>query len=264
MKKTSKVLGAIGLSAALAIGCALPAFAEGEPAGSLSEINGNTYSNTSLPSGTGTDGTTVGVKSYISNISVQVPLEAIVYADVVGSTTAGEGLKCPSSDVYKLTNKSTSLDLKVSKIDWDFCKNASDTYITGWKIVNDSSLAKAGTPDSKLPNESGDNFGNLYITLEGNSGTKMQLKENKKAEAVNVGETLNWVLPKQSVDNAGTITDNPYSITMKGSNSQLLNQVKDGMHMEVFKIKYTFAPSVDAVEGVVDSPHPVPTTPAGA
>ncbi|WP_165063059.1 hypothetical protein [Adlercreutzia sp. ZJ154] len=268
MKKTSKVLGAIGLSAALAIGCALPAFADDYEGYLANSKDDPKYHEQSLAGTDEGDGTTVGVKSYISNISVQVPLEAIVYADVVGGN-----LNCPSASVYTLTNNSTSLDLKVTGITWDYCKKGTDgSNASGWKIVNDNNMAKINTDSNVLPKAEEfpagtDLFGNLYVTLKGadmtvpnpsggsaiTTGATMQLKDDKSvAEATDSAE-LNWIVSKQTV-NASGVVDSPtkYQITMAGSNSQLLNQVKGGTHMEVFKVKYTFEPSVKAVAGTTD------------
>lgn len=116
MKKTSKVLGAVALSAALAAGSAMPAFATG-PYGAGEGEGGTSWDSTTwdpndhegFPS-IGTDGTdqemaeavtdnkgttssNVWVDTFIDNLSVTVPLNVKVMA-----TASGGALKAQPSD----------------------------------------------------------------------------------------------------------------------------------------------------------------------
>lgn len=95
MKTTSKILGAVGLSAALAVGCAMPAFAAptfGEDLVGQNE-DGTTEMADSVTENKGSTSSNVWVDTYVDNLSVTVPLNV----KVVTKASGGELKAVPST-----------------------------------------------------------------------------------------------------------------------------------------------------------------------
>lgn len=102
MKK--QVFGAILLSAALAVGTAMPAFAAGSTDTVHSKGNVGSNSDYTISSVAGNGGqTTVNVSTVITQINVSVPLTVSFYAETGGGT-----LGVPDDGIYKLENHSAN------------------------------------------------------------------------------------------------------------------------------------------------------------
>lgn len=126
MKKTSKILGTIGLSAALAFGCAMPAFATapefGEDLVGLDEA-GNTEMGATVTENKGTTSSNVWVDTYVDNLSVTVPLNVKVVTKASGGAlkaTPSTGVKdYDGTDLtmsgYRIENYS-GLNVKITNI----------------------------------------------------------------------------------------------------------------------------------------------------
>ncbi|WP_165061979.1 hypothetical protein [Adlercreutzia sp. ZJ154] len=144
MKKTSKLLGAIGLSAALAIGTAVPAFA----ATTQWTDAGNNDETTALGSlvedgtkGEIADGsnssTKVHIGTNISQLSVQVPIKLYLATE-----SAGGALIAPSAGTYTIKNYTTTADIFVTKVQCDY--STGNAAGKDWLLVEDGALVGAG------------------------------------------------------------------------------------------------------------------------
>lgn len=122
MKKTSKLFGAVALSAALAMGCAVPALASTADGTDV----GTTMSTPKEPgdTGEGHEGmhTDVSVKTKIGQISVSVPLTVTIVAPTEGGAVAAPsaGLKDVAAGTatikgYRIENTS-SFPVEISKV----------------------------------------------------------------------------------------------------------------------------------------------------
>ncbi|WP_165253288.1 hypothetical protein [Adlercreutzia sp. ZJ304] len=127
MKKTSKIFGAVALSAALAMGCAVPAFAA-----DLGSGDGTVDASTDNPVVNSAVSTDVKVKARISQIDVTVPLNVTIVADA-----AGGPLGVPSEGIKTFT-----------------AQNTAD--ISGYRIENESSFPVAITNIATTDSSSGD------------------------------------------------------------------------------------------------------------
>ncbi|WP_251212111.1 hypothetical protein [Adlercreutzia murintestinalis] len=109
--KKSKLIGAVALSSVLALGCALPAFADpyGTKVGEMDSRNDLKQHDDSM-------GTDVNIATMITNISVAVPLDLTIVTD-----SAGGAIMAPSSGVKTLD---TSGNL------------VADDPISGYRIEN--------------------------------------------------------------------------------------------------------------------------------
>ncbi|WP_165062628.1 hypothetical protein [Adlercreutzia sp. ZJ154] len=99
MKKTRKLMGAFALSAALAIGCAMPAFAAA-----------GDYDGESPFYGAKTDVFLQGVADSQQQISITVPVNLTLSAPQAGGT-----ITAPSAAAYTITNRGTT-PVKVSEV----------------------------------------------------------------------------------------------------------------------------------------------------
>lgn len=102
MKK--QIFGAILLSAALAVGTAMPAFAAGstDTTGDTGSVGSDSDYTISSVAGSGGE-TTVNINTVITQISVTVPLEVGFNAETGGGTVG-----VPSDGTYKLKNNSAN------------------------------------------------------------------------------------------------------------------------------------------------------------
>lgn len=110
--KKSKMIGAIALSTALALGCAVPAFADpyGTKMGEMDHQDELKQHDDSM-------GTDVNVATMITNISVAVPLDLTIVAD-----SAGGPIAAPSAGVKQLDSTGNMV--------------TADDAITGYRIEN--------------------------------------------------------------------------------------------------------------------------------
>lgn len=156
MKKTSKLFGAVACSAALAIGCAMPAFAvEEAPAGTNPEASVSTdVEKFTTDNNVTTASTSVDVLYQAKQIKAEVPLKVTIVASGAPGT-AGDVL-APKASEYKITNTGTDTTsyakIKVSKVDTTVDANGD------WALVN---AVTTSTPASK---------GELALTLKGSTG----------------------------------------------------------------------------------------------
>lgn len=178
MKKSSKILGSVALSAALVMGTAAPAFADNTEVpndlttGDRNVTNGSVTLENTKENGAST---VVTVSTYTSQLNVTVPLYLPIYLD-----TAGTDSMVPADGKYYIKNNSP-IDVTVSSAKY---RNVSSNLT----INNDLSM---------------DNVYNMKITpLAGNAGydnsaTALEMNSTD-ANANFKGVQLNWKIAKVS------------------------------------------------------------------
>lgn len=168
MKKTSKLFGAMALSAALAVGTAMPAFAapdidaNGDP---QPVVEWTTDDDGNIKPDTIKDGSDSSTPVYIdvkkSNINVAVPIELRLVAE-----TAGGPLVCPSNDVYGVYNYSTNTAVYINKVETVYNEDANKDG-ANWLLVQDGALVGDGV-ESAI---GGPAYGNLMVELSAPSAS---------------------------------------------------------------------------------------------
>ena len=154
MKKTSKLFGSIALSAALALGTMVPAFA----------ATATVFAASTGPNpfdGDQNADTTVSVYYNPDQLSATVPLYVTVVA-TNGVANQAENVICPTPEMYAIENTSATPDIKVAEV--------KTTPKTGWML---SSANPTGTGVK----------GSLDMTLQATDVTG----SNATAETVNLG-----------------------------------------------------------------------------
>lgn len=260
MKKTSKALSGIALSAALALGCAAPAFA------APSNVDG--------PYGTevgenqeyvlkqnGTMGTDVKIATVVTNINVAVPLTITIVADA-----SGTDILAPSAGLKTYDASTGTLP-------------ADGTGITGYRIENYSTYPVAIKGVTVTDNSDGDwalvesiaadnltktgQYGDLALTLTPSAAKAVNavatVNEGDKSGGNNVvslfsaltsAQTPGWIVDRQVSATEPAIM----GLTLAGTNSALKNVNDDSVLLgssddpletdplrpdEAFKITYT-------------------------
>lgn len=183
MKK--KVLATAALTAALAFGTAVPAFA----AESATEDTAFTKDQT----------TTVSIETNTDQLSASIPIKMTVVAPA-----GGGDIKAPGSDAYKITNNSlipiyvTSLTGGEKDAGWKLVSAISDTVAgTVGDIqmsVNGTSVASGNTAsivgEAMKVNEKGNEAGNvLGLTVAGKT-TPVKSTSDSAVEAVTITYTI--------------------------------------------------------------------------
>lgn len=242
MKKSCKIFSAIALSAILAMGTAMPAFAK-----ETSEVNAGDATNaTNYNRGEGAQ-TNVNIATYSSNYSVTIPL----YAPFLLDTAGGQGMS-PSN--YYIQNQGNS-DVFVTQIDWEMNTGYQNDWTFGTAWASSAAIAvnpKSGTTDNPT-------YGSFVIKLSPNAfdgrnidtvveeaaagkdttkGSTSTLADNKKpqwhlkhADLTETDQTSNAYLGKNMID-----------LDVRGS---VLAKSLTATQTEVAAIKYTVATSVN-------------------
>lgn len=216
MKKTSKLFGAIALSTALAMGCAVPAFATDPTVGG--SIEGTDMSTPDAPGDTDHDGmhTDVAVKTQISNISVAVPLNVTIVASSEGGT-----INAPSAGVKNITGGTASVSgyriENTSSFPVEIVDVASAAAGTEWAIsgttYNKGLLTMTLAP-SAVSNAVGGNAQNATGVNEGD-----RTGAQKSINIDGTSQTAGWKIA------GGGSTTNPriMGLSLAGTSSALKN-----------------------------------------
>ena len=225
MKKTSKIMSAVALSAALAIGTAMPAFAATTSKGTEGEMemDGSAVKTEEVSTDGESGETSVHMKTEVSNISVTVPVKAYLYAETVGGN-----LGTPSKTAYRLVNTSTTTDAYIRSIAVD------NTAASEWLLTTDTTKVGAGVQAS------GVTCGNILVNMAieyKNSGNQTMSEPAfalDTAAAKTLTKTDGTFIPHMPKNN-GEI-----NIDLSGQSSMLNDQIADGATtQEAFKITYT-------------------------
>ncbi len=207
MKKTSKLFGAIALSATLAMGCALPAFAA-ETAGATDDIEAseddttiNKVEGEELTAGT--KNTVVKVSTHTSQITVTVPIALPVVADTAG----GFGL---SPNNYGITNGSVP-DIEVTGASWNIVDDAK----AKWNLGSEEFAEIGGDPvlftkdDDDQTEGSAPSMGTLFLALTpGAMAEDGTWTDTADAVSLNISSsTVGTSTKKQTFTQKGTQSD---------------------------------------------------------
>lgn len=235
MKATSKTLGALALSATLAMGCAVPAFAADEYGTAVGEA---AVDKVEQGSSVATD---VLVATRITNINVAVPLTVTIVADSAGNEVLhpSAGLKHytagafdpDSTTGYRIENYSP-FPIKIADI------ATSDNSKGEWALVSDEVMteeAKVGAiGDLNLtlkPANAGETITGGVLTSkdEGNKATGAETDGINLAsvkltgDAVKSGTDPKWTIDRKVSDNEPAIM----GLLLSGTNS-ILKNVNEG------------------------------------
>lgn len=224
MKK--KMLGALALSAVLAMGMAVPAFADPEAV-----VQGNATDNTSdtefentmddqnKRTGVGTGNTDVYLQAVSNQVNATIPLKVYAVADIDGGD-----MVMPEKQYYKITNNSTAGELFVTKI--------VSNLETGWTGL-DRNPADLASPAEK----------SVYMTLKADEAAAAYPVTSATATTT-VNPTAPakylWSIAKKSGD-AGT----PSQIELVAANSALGSgfdtsmTYENGTAVKFMSIEYT-------------------------
>lgn len=162
MKKTSRLLGAVVLSAALAAGTAIPAFAapqtgaDGKYESAVEWDKNADGSHKAKEVEDGADGasdTPVYIDVNRSNINVAVPMELRLVAE-----TAGGSLICPTTGVYAVENWSTNAPVYINKVEVEYNAEVNADG-ANWALVQDATLVGDGVEAADAA------LGNLLVEL---------------------------------------------------------------------------------------------------
>ncbi len=256
MKKTSKVLGAIALSATLAAGCAIPAFAADEYGTAVGDQQEYVKKHND------TVATDVKIATVVTNINVAVPLNITIVADAAGTDimhpsagmkhqdASGALLATNGITGYRIENYST-YPIAIKGIE------VTDNSNGQWELVD--AIAADGTATTGGPNKVGDLALTLTPAAAVNNTTQYLVNEGDKSGGNNVVRLFDAVTTKQE---PGWIVDRKVSddipaimgLLIEGKNSALKNVNDDSVLLgdkdnpqdpdpvkadEAFKIIYT-------------------------
>ena len=263
MKKTSKALSGIALAAALALGCAAPAFAAPDNADGPYGTEVGTQQQY-VKKQNETAATDVKIATVVTNINVAVPLTITIVADAAGTDilapTAGlktydgatGALPTDGSGItgYRIENYST-YPIAIKGIE------VTDNSNGQWELVD--AIAADGTATTGGPNKVGDLALTLTPAAAVNNTTQYLVNEGDKSGGNNVVRLFDAVTTKQE---PGWIVDRKVSddipaimgLLIEGKNSALKNVNDDSVLLgdkdnpqdpdpvkadEAFKIIYT-------------------------
>lgn len=252
MKKTSKVFGALALSAALAMGVAMPAFAapyQGndltlETEGKAQTVNvNNAQKSGDISDSSEKSSTVLTVKTYTSQISVTIPLTLPFAADTVG----GAGM-APAD--YSITNDSI-VPITISKAAYNIQPNSSGkTPADDWTF-GIGEFNSAGAPALRI---SGDPDSSPVNPLIGSFYMKLTLAEDQESDVA--GEKaleLKAQLPEGVDATQGSATMDKTQGLSSSTKAQPLSQELDWVIQPSKEAKIDIAASSSKLLKPVDS-----------
>lgn len=243
MKKTSKLFGAVALSAALALGCAAPAFAESKApsqtsgeASTPTEFTGINANGEGTATKSGTDSSTVvNVSTYVSQLSVTIPLKLPVVLDRAG----GFG-KAPTK--YYIQNNSGP-DIQVTKASY---KILTGEYTSDWNFpVSVSNHLAAGSAPTEISSGTNPENGTMLLSFKPTTGSGTQwfttVEAPEDTQEGSADEITGWDIKGTASAGvgSGTATARQLAITVQASSSVLAKNVATGV--DVAGIVYTVA-----------------------
>lgn len=245
MKKSSKILGSVALSAALVMGTAAPAFAD-QPNGVNVPTDRTTddwtLSNNSVDlTNDKADGasTVVTVSTYTSQLNVTVPLYLPVWLDTSG---AANGAVVPTPGAY-------------------FIENSSPIDIT----VSTATYKNSGTAGLQIgTNLAVDNTYNLSLTPQAGTGAdynnsaKVFSMSNQGANTAAVGASLNWKIAKGSDTNG----DNKMGMTVAAQSGKIDHSISNATLATIVYTVSAGTENVAPTDGKGGTYVPPVTTPA--
>lgn len=184
MKKTSKIFGAVVCSAALAVGCAMPAFAAGNGYDDGKAGKDTTYSNAdgTLKDDTGTatgPKTDINLRTYTDQIDCTLPLKVTVAVDIKG------GAITPPTN-YQIKNNVATSPLYITKL-------AATADSLKWKAAGMGSWSTGTT----IPKDPSATYGTVFMTI---NDAVVAGQNGGAAANFNTVDNLNWKAPKATED----------------------------------------------------------------
>lgn len=157
MKKTSKLFGAVVCSAALALGCAAPAFA----VPNAGEVTNTKNYEEAVQAGNASS--LIAMKTQNTQISVSVPMNIAFYAE-----SAGGALGVPSANTYHIDN-SSAVPVYITKINCAY--NTANANGKMWKFKTLDGT-ETPSPSSTAPDFRGDFALTMQYNETGSTATK--------------------------------------------------------------------------------------------
>lgn len=239
MKK--KMWGALALSAALATGTAMPAFALDAAVGTTPDTDGK--GSLTEDNSVSTD---VKVLAEVTQINATLPMDVTVVANVQGGTllVTPTGLSA-SEGGYRIENR-TELPLELMNV------KASAGTDTRWTYV-DTAISGA----SDIQNAGGaDKLGRINLTLLQNSDSVSDATASGSHVSSTAATALGWTVPA-ATKGAGDTTINGKLGLKIGGTTSYLNTKEDiaTADKSAVKLTYTIAVKTDAV---ATTPEPEP------
>lgn len=237
MKKTSKIFGAMLCSAALAVGCAMPAFAEEAGSNTGSATDDTEFTGISAD-GTGkvvstdnANSTVVNVSTYTSQLSVTVPLKLPVVLDRaggMGKTPTNYFIQNNSGPDIAVKSASYSiLDEGSNKAEWNF--GGSEEHFA----VDAAAQRISGTTSAPTNPTTGTLMMSFVPTDTTAFGTTEWYTKGGSASSGKTQEgtaTIDWTVPG-TASKPGTGTDAVAArkcvVTVKASSSVLAKEAAD-------------------------------------
>ncbi|WP_165063017.1 hypothetical protein [Adlercreutzia sp. ZJ154] len=230
MKKTSKVLSAVVLSATLALGCAMPAFAVDFNDDGLGVASGSVETSTMNKSNTNGE-TSVYMKTTTTQIDATIPLNIVTAADIEGGV-----LTTPSESAYKISNNNVNANLYV--------KAVNSVLENGWTVADNSSWPT--TAEAKLTKHENPNYGSIMLRIT----AKQAVDGADDTVYINTAETVNfskkqisdkWIVPAATAGTEGAdATAGTLPLKLEGYSSEITNLKADNTSQQkVATITYT-------------------------
>lgn len=226
MKKNMRMIGACALSATLALGCAAPAFAVGDPNAAKTDTYGTNADNTLAEErlkdrAEGSDDakvdTDVHVATMITNINVAVPLNITLVADSKGGDIMkpSAGVKVANDDGtfnpegikgYRIENYS-SYPIKIDSV------QTTEDEEGFWCLVNDlNTTTFISTTNSKV--------GDLDLELApSDASTGIMAKNEGNIAKDTANQIVDLAAAKAAAQNPGWIVDSAKSTYATGENA---------------------------------------------
>lgn len=212
MKKTTKLFAGVALSAALALGTALPAFAADDPAPVDDQ---------------GVGQTTVKVTAENGNVSATVPLFI-----PLSTNTDGGAYTPPTDGTYQITNTGV-FGIEVKQIEIVPIDNS------GWTLVDKNAITDAMVGKDADLSGITENYGKISMEMTPGTVSKVEGSDDVLAFAglaVDLGAAGG---PSIVVKDQWKIERDSYlPIKIAGQTSRLKNATPDA-GVDAFKVKYT-------------------------
>lgn len=210
MMKTSKILGTVALSAALAMGVAVPAFATDidntddsvDTPGAGFETHAVTGKGEPITKDTKDNAKTeINLRTETDVINCTLPLKMTVVAKVTGGP-----ILCPSEKAYKIVNENED----------------SALYVTGVVAALDEMWEPASnhydSTDSVNAPTATDKYGKVSMGLQAGTENAVELVGgNKVLSASDAASKVNWKIAKK----VSGATDNVLGLALSGNSSKI-------------------------------------------
>lgn len=223
MKKTNKIFGTVALSAALALGCAAPAFAA-NPTTWTPSVEPDPLTAETINDGDAASDVPFYVATNISQINVAVPTKVVFVAE-----SAGGNVMTPSN--YKIQNFTTKSGVYVTDIQ-------AAQKGTQWLLTDDGTKVGDGV-ESTAP------FGHIKVEIQSGSFSNTVMP-GKNLLADTSGTVTPLAITKAGTNSSdGSTIPSDLAFTFTGTKSSIVNDARTANSAEVnaFDLTYTVSTS---------------------